>query len=281
MAGNIDKEVVKGFGQEWSAYDQSGLDPEEKKEIFGKYFSVFPWELLPEDGGVGADIGCGSGRWAALVAPRVRKLHLIDASGEALDVARRNLDGIPNVEFHHSGVDEMPIPDRSLDFAYSLGVLHHLPDTEAAIRSVASKLRPGAPFLVYLYYAFDNRHFLFSAIWRASDLMRRIVSRLPFALKNAVCVLIAALVYWPMARAGLILDRLGFATDSWPLIFYMDKSFYLMKTCSLDRFGTRLEQRFTRREITQMLSRSGFKDVRFSDSAPYWCAVGIMKSETK
>jgi hypothetical protein len=44
-----------------------------------------------------------------------------------------------------------------MDFGYSLGVLHHVADTEGALRAAVRTLKPGAPLLVYLYYAFDNR----------------------------------------------------------------------------------------------------------------------------
>ena len=46
----------------------------------------------------------------------------------------------------------MPIKDNSMDFGFSLGVLHHLPDPFEGIKSCVTKLKPGAPFLVYLYY---------------------------------------------------------------------------------------------------------------------------------
>ena len=97
-APNIDVETVRGFGDEWTRFDQRNVSSQEREEIFAMYFGIFPfsdrsitWE--------GFDLGCGSGRWAALVAPQVAKLHLIDASAEALAVARRNLEGVVNCDF--------------------------------------------------------------------------------------------------------------------------------------------------------------------------------------
>ncbi|HWL72712.1 MAG TPA: class I SAM-dependent methyltransferase, partial [Burkholderiaceae bacterium] len=127
-----------------------------------------------------------------LVAPRVKHLHVLDASPLALETARQNLAGTPNVSFHLAGVDSIPLPDASLDFAYSLGVLHHVPDTAAAIRDVARKLKHGAPLLIYLYYAFDNRPRWFRAIWHVSAWVRLVVSRLPYALRLAASQFIAA-----------------------------------------------------------------------------------------
>jgi hypothetical protein len=63
--------------------------------------------------------------------------------------------------------------------------------------------------------------------------------------------------------------------SAWPLSYYRDKPFYVMRTDALDRLGTRLEKRFTRADISGMLHDAGFVEARFSDSAPYWCAVAI------
>jgi len=273
---NLDVNVVKDFGSEWSRFDQSILSPDDHSELFEDYFHIFPWESL-QLGSIGADIGCGSGRWAILAAPRVGHLSLVDPSGEALAVARQNLSKAANVSFHQASVDGLPFEEGSLDFAYSLGVLHHVPDTAEAIHSIAQVLKPSAPFLIYLYYAFDQRPLWFRAIWRTSNMLRKFVSRMPLPLKNLFCEGIALLVYLPLARSALLLERFGMLPDSWPLAYYRSRGYYVMRTDSLDRFGTRLEQRFSRQEITTMLQSAGFTDIRFSDTQPFWCAVGIKK----
>lgn len=275
-ANNTDEKVVADFGSEWSRFGQSELSSEEREVMFDDYFRIFPWDQLPASAS-GADIGCGSGRWAVLVAPQVAHLHCVDASAVALDVARRNLHKQLNVEFHLASVEDLPFPDSALDFAYSLGVLHHVPDTAAAVKSVARVLKPGAPLLLYLYYAFDTRPFWFKLLWRVSDIARRVISCLPSKLKNLVCDVIAALVYWPLARLGLLLERLRLMPASWPLSSYRDKSFYTLRTDALDRFGTRLEQRYTQAQIRSFMSEAGLIDLHFSDHPPYWCVVGYKK----
>ena len=192
-----------------------------------------------------------------------------------LKYQKKNLSDAPNVRFEQASVGLLPLEDSSLDFAYSLGVLHHVPDTAAAIRSISKKLKYGAPFLVYLYYSFDNRGALYRGIWRASDIVRRIVSPMPFGLRYWVSQAFAMILYWPLARTALFLDRLGICPKSWPLAYYKDKPFYVLRTDALDRFGTRLEQRFTRKQIQSMMESAGLTDIRFSEAAPYWCAVGI------
>jgi ubiquinone/menaquinone biosynthesis C-methylase UbiE len=274
---NLDPQVTRGFGQEWSTFrqDQDHLSQQQRQDIFDDYFRIFPWHLLPPGGGVGIDVGCGTGRWSMNVAPFVQHLHLLDASSEALAVAKENLSFAKNVSFHAKSVAEIPLPPNSLDFAYSLGVLHHVPNTQAAIEAIADKLKPGAPILVYLYYAFDNRPAWYRLLWRVANLGRLVVSRLPHSLRLVVSYAIAALIYWPLARGAGVLSRLGISPPSLPLAWYANKSFYVMRTDAYDRFCTRLEKRFTRIEIEQMLNRAGFDSVRFSNNAPFWCAVGV------
>lgn len=273
---NIDPKTVAGFGDEWTRFDQSDLSRDERQDIFDSYFAVFPWQSLPA-GAVGMDVGCGSGRWASLVAPKVGHLHCIDASADALAVTRRNLAFAPNASFHHASVDAIPIPDGSLDFGYSLGVLHHVPNTPDAVSACVAKLKKGAPFLLYLYYAFDNRPRWFRAVWKLSDAGRQVVSRLPHGARYVASQAIAAGVYYPLARSAKALERTGLDVSHLPLSGYRDRSFYTMRTDALDRFGTRLEQRFTRAEITAMMERAGLENIRFHDGMPFWCAVGTKR----
>jgi ubiquinone/menaquinone biosynthesis C-methylase UbiE len=274
---NLDPQVACGFGQEWSTFrqDTEHLSQQQRQEIFDDYFRIFPWHLLPPGGGAGIDVGCGTGRWSMLVAPRVEHLHLLDASAAALAVAKENLSFAKNVSYHFNGVADMPLPPKSLDFAYSLGVLHHVPDTQAAIAAIAGKLKPGAPFLVYLYYALDNRPGWYRALWRISNVARLVISRLPHPARLVISQAIAVLIYWPLACVARLLSRLGLSPRALPLSYYADKTFYVMRTDAYDRFCTRLEKRFTRNEIEHMLLRAGFADVRFSEREPFWCAVGI------
>jgi len=144
----------------------------EAKRRFAEYFSLIRWECLPA-GAIAADIGCGSGRWAVQVAPKVGMLHSVDASEKAFAVARRNLGAYLNCHFHQAAVDAIPLPPDSLDFCYSVGVLHHVPDTQAAIAACAAFLKPGAPLLLYLLYSLDNRPRGDLAVGRAVPLRRR------------------------------------------------------------------------------------------------------------
>jgi len=278
---NVDANVVRGFGKEWSTFrqDEESLSREQRQAIFEDYFRIFPWDLLPPGGGTGIDVGCGTGRWSIMVAPRVAHLHCLDVNAEVVAVARENLKGIQNVSFQVKSVAEIALPMESLDFAFSLGVLHHVPDTQKALRTIAEKLKPGAPFLIYLYYAFDNRPRWYRVLWTLSNGVRVVVSRLPHPVRKAISETIAALVYWPLARAAALLARSGVLQTSFPLAWYGDKSYYVMRTDAYDRFCTQVEKRFSKVQIEHMLTNAGFESVTFSDAPPYWCAVGIKSAQ--
>lgn len=96
--------------------------------------------------------------------------------------------------------------------------------------------------------------------WAASDHVHRVVSRLPLQVRLAVTGTVAAL-----ARIARLLETLGRDVTSVPLAFYRRRSFYVMRNYALDRFGTRLEQRFTRDQIRALLVAAGFEDARFGE----------------
>ena len=250
--GNLDRGVVAGFGAEWSRFDQSGRDEADLRATFESYFRLFPWEGLPEAAS-GFDLGCGSGRWARFVAGRVGSLLCVDASREALAVARRNLGGCANVRFLQGSAGSLPLAARSFDFGYALGVLHHLPSPALGLADAVRLLRPGAPLLVYLYYALDDRPAWYRAVWRVSNAVRVLVSALPQGPRHAVSQAIALTVYWPLSLAERLVERQGLDCSRIPLAAYRHKLVRLMESCGLER-------------------------VSVSEQAPFWCAVGYARA---
>lgn len=151
------------------------------------------------------------------------------------------------------------------DFGYALGVLHHIPQTEAAIAACVRKLKPRAPFLVYIYYAFDNRPPCFRAIWKASNVVRHVISKMPFPLRKGTTIGIAAAIYYPLSRTARWLKRRGRDVSTFPLGSCCQASFYTMKTGALDRLGTRLEQVLPAPRSRPIMTRCGLTHIAFRD----------------
>ena len=272
MMKNIDKKTVKDFGEEWNKYNQSDLSYEQLEKAYNQYFDIFPFDELSADA-EGFDMGCGSGRWAKLVANNVHSLNCIDPSEKALNVAKQNLSNFSNIRYFNASVNDNILKENSQDFGYCLGVLHHVPDTLEGIKACAKLLKKDAPFLLYLYYNFENRPFFYRLIWKLSDNLRKILSVLPPKTKIFISLLLAFLVYYPLARFALVCEKLGIDTSNFLLADYRKKSFYIMKTDALDRFGTRLEKRFSKDEIQKMLQEAGFRDIKFSKNMPFWVSI--------
>ena len=270
---NVDDRVVEAFGDLMSRFEAGSLDDRELAQIFDVYESIFPWHDLPPDP-IGFDAGCGSGRWARFFAPRVGRLICIDASVEALDVARRVLADHDNVEFRHEDLSAMGIADGSCDFGYSLGVLHHIPDTEDATRACIRKLKPGAPFLVYVYYDLEGVGVVRRSLLTVATGLRMLISRLPRQIRHLVTDLLALVLYLPLARLARSVEQSGRDPSRIPLFQYRNRSLYVIRNDALDRFGTRLEKRYSRAEVVELLEGSGLSDIAFSDGPPWWVAVG-------
>ena len=267
---NIDWETVNSFGEEWNKFDVFSEADIEK--IGNDYFDIVSSDLLNKETTV-LDVGFGSGRWIKYIAKHVKFVEGIDPSN-AIFSAAHFLSSTPNVRLTQASVEAIPFTDNSFDFVYSLGVLHHLPNTELAIKRCFEKTKNGGHFLLYLYYNLDNRSIIHKSLFHVSNLLRKGISKLPRKLKSFVCDLIAILVYWPMAKLGNILSLFSSTmADSFPLGYYRKTSFHIMRNDALDRFGTPLELRFSKQEIESMLVRCGFYNITFSKNPPYWHVI--------
>lgn len=100
------------------------------------------------------DAGCGAGLSAVGLfgdrLHRVRYLGLDVSTAVEQAAARMARRGYP-AAFIQTSLMTPPIADGSVDVVFSQGVLHHTDSTEAAIKALARKLRPGGRFLFYVY----------------------------------------------------------------------------------------------------------------------------------
>lgn len=270
---NQDDHVISHFGGEWKAFNY--LDSEQMQVIaeqFEAYIRPLPEVLLQKKNLEIADFGAGSGRWAHFLLEHASRLWLIEPGVESFAVLKQRFSASARVRLLNETVSENEVPDSCLDLAVSLGVLHHMPDTQLGIQDIYKKIKPGGHFLCYLYYALENKPIIYRLIWNVSNKFRVGISKLPYRSRRIVCEIIAALVYLPLAKLSKLVEKIGFSSKNVPLHHYKDMNFYVMRNDALDRFGTSLEQRFTRAQISQMLENAGFdlKTLNFSDSEPFW-----------
>ncbi len=271
---NIDKGTVDSFGQEWNAFHEFG--DRDLQRLGDSYFDIVTNEMINNENTIAADFGCGSGRWTKYIANRVKKIAAIDPS-DAIFAADEVLAETPNAELFKGSISNLPFNDNYFDFGFSIGVLHHIPDTKQALKDCVKKIKPGGYFLVYLYYNFENRGFLFKALFKLSDMVRWVVCKFPSGIKKFVCDILAVLFYMPFVLFSRLLRFFGGSKkvrSKIPLYRYENTSYYIIRNDALDRFGTPLEQRFSKAEIETMMKEGGLTDIVFGTAIPYWHAIG-------
>lgn len=270
---NLDEKTVLSFGEEWLKFNS--FTENEIKIAGDQYFDIVNENILTKETVV-LDLGCGSGRWTKYLANKVKMVEAVDPS-EAIFAASALLKDNLNVRITQASVSNIPFEDESFDFIICLGVLHHIPDTQQALTDLIKKLKPNGHILLYLYYSLDNRGKLYKLIFKSSTLIRKLVSKCPHGLKKIICDLIAILIYMPLVFLTRIL-RFILGEKKWinkiPLSYYKDKSFNIIRNDALDRFGTPLEQRFSKLEIKKMLNNAGVLRSEFSNNEPFWHVLG-------
>ena len=129
------------------------------------------------------DAGCGTGSYAAALAPHVRSVTLVDANEGMLAVAREKLADVEASEFFEGTLQRLPFDDNSFDAVMTNQVLHHIgdeaggawPEHHKVFSEYRRVLRPGGTLVLNTcaQVQLRNGFWFYSLIPRAADSMRR------------------------------------------------------------------------------------------------------------
>jgi SAM-dependent methyltransferase len=259
--GAFSKDIQRSFGAEWLQFEE--IMPEHEGE-FRQYFDGVDLQEL--SGARVCDLGCGMGRWSYFLKDSVRELVLVDFS-EAIFVARQNLRSADNAVFVMADVTQLPFRSDFADFAFCLGVLHHLPLN--ALQQVRQLSRFAPRLLIYLYSALDSRPRFHRVLLGGVDAVRKTVSKVENPGFRTVFTWAATFgLYLPMIGLGALIRPLGLANKVPLYEFYHGKSLNRIRQDVYDRFFTSIEQRFSRQEILEMTDT--FSTISVSDQLPLW-----------
>ena len=212
--------TAASFGWQWQHFTQA-------EEFYAEQFLGWIAPVKPEffQGKVVLEGGCGKGRHTQLAARwGARDVIGVDLSA-AVDTAFAATRHLENAHIIQGDLYHLPVA-KKIDYAFSVGVLHHLPDPRAGFVSLASKLKPGGHLSAWVYGA-ENNEWITKWI---SPLRRRLTSRLnPRALLH-LSKLPAALIYITTKLVYRPLNQIAGGAMAQHL-FYND---YLM---AISRFG--------------------------------------------
>jgi SAM-dependent methyltransferase len=244
------------FGDEWQRFP----------ELLRVHTDIFRWYF---EGGGGVrwpglrvlDAGCGMGRWLHFARQEGARIVGMDVSA-AIDVAAQR-EGAA-ADFVQADLRQPPFPPESFDLVYSLGVVHHVSDPAAAVRTLAALVRPGGSLRLYVYRSLEDDPLVRRALLGVVTALRRVTTRLPPDALHAFSWMVAAvatsafLVPRRVLRRTSAGDRL---TRGLPLVQYTDVPFRMLVAEQFDRFGAPLEGRYRRDEVEAWLRGAGLEVV--------------------
>jgi SAM-dependent methyltransferase len=240
-------DLVKGsperFGYSWDHYAE--LLPEHEEQFLR-------WTALDRGAWQGVrflDGGCGIGRnsyWP---------MQYGAAGGVAVDVddrtlgrARHNLEPFPSVEVRKQSIYEIAETD-AFDIAFSIGVVHHLADPDAAVARLTRAAKPGGLVLVWLYGRENNGW----VVHVFNPVRRALFSRLPLPVVHALS--------WPLTALLWCALRLGVMPNAYYRLI-RKFSFEHLRAIVFDHMIPRIALYYTRAEAEALLARAGLIEVQ-------------------
>lgn len=175
------------FGYQWQRFQRTQLDHAQRN--LSELDFARKTGLKSEDlkGKLVLDVGCGMGRFAEVVTRWGARVVGIDLSAAA-EVAAKNLFDREFVAFQ-ADVFSLPFAPETFDCIYSMGVLHHTPDCEKAVKALPQYLKPGGTLAVWLYSGYNKWY-------RFSDQYRKVTHRISPGVLHGFFRVAVPLLYW-------------------------------------------------------------------------------------
>ena len=231
------------FGYSWDRY--ADLLPEHEEQFLR-------WTALDKSFWKGlrfVDGGCGIGRNAywPMTYGALGGLA-VDVDDRTLGHARRNLAQFPGIEVRKQSIYEIAEAD-TFDVAFSIGVVHHLSDPDAAVARLAYAAKPGGLVLVWLYGRENNEWI----VHLFNPLRRALFSRLPLRLVHGLS--------WPLTAVLWFSLRLGMPPGAYYRQIHRF-SFKHLRAIVFDHMIPRIALYYTRAQAEALLARAGLTDIR-------------------
>lgn len=199
--------------------------------------------------GVTLEVGCGYGRFVDVAQRLGAEIIGIDLSTHSIELAHDFVGLRDRVHLVQCDLFRLPFRRGSIDRAYSIGVLHHTPDTRAAFQAVVPFVKPGGRIAIWVYHPEQKR---------SANRWRVLTARLPHRVLYGVCVLNQALFSWVRALpGGSRINALIPGATPRP-----GRPFWLRVLGDFDNLSPRFAHVHTEREVQEWFESAGLEGVR-------------------
>jgi ubiquinone/menaquinone biosynthesis C-methylase UbiE len=247
---------VESFSFQWLKFRRTQLDREDSRESEETFFAKTLFQPGELRGKTILDAGCGMGRFLDVASKHGAACVGVDLSF-AVEAAHENLGDRPNVHIIQADLRELPFPDASFDFIYSIGVLHHTPDCRTSFLSLLRLLKPGGKIAIWLYHLEAYR-------FSRSERYRRLTTRLPPRFLHALCHV--AVPYYYLTR----IPRLGARFyNLLPISVHPGWRWRILDT--FDWYSPKYQSKHTFPEVFGWFREAGLIDIEIADPAVTVC----------
>jgi SAM-dependent methyltransferase len=257
----------ESFGYQWTHFSEMALD---FRQNFLNYIAPVNESFFP--GKLGIDVGCGFGRHIYNAATFGAEMVGLDIS-DAIESTRKNTKHFPNVHLVQADVYHPPFSAGTFDFAYSIGVLHHLPDPEDAFRHVISLVRPGGAAFIWVY---SNRRRVVNFVLES---VRAVTTRMPPQLQHGISFAAAA-VDWVcfIKPCSLLMHLFAGRSENFPLqrlSLYSKYPFQVVWADWFDRLAAPIRFYYDGQDLNGWLRRASLSRTAVSPTGLFgWRAYG-------
>lgn len=239
------------FGRQWNWFRKVQIDSHNRNsESMTTFRESTGWREGDLNGRKVLDAGVGAGRFAECAVKCGGEVFGVDLT-RAVDAAFANIGREPRVNIAQADIFSLPFRPGTFDCGYSIGVLHHTPDPEAAFGRVADAIRPGGELAIYVYSRYGPGH-------RWSDLIRKVTTRMPAPIMLGLSAGAVPMYYaYKVPLIGRVL-RLAVPASEHP-----DWRWRWLDT--FDWYTPKYQFKYLYPEIYRWYSNAGFRDMVIFD----------------
>ena len=250
------------YGELWKKNNYYAIETAPSTWHFDKIQEVFPGPIIT--GHVGVEIGCGSGYDTYLLAKQYPNVTFLSFDiSEGVFTAKKLVRNLPNVFLFRASALHIPIKTKSCDFAYSYGVLHHLPDPYCGFKEVVRILKPSSPFFLYLYEKHEDNFWKEKAVQIVSW-MRRLTSRLSPKTLEILSIMFSPFVVIFFSWPAQVLKQFHCTSRiAQKIPFNFGTGLFSVRGDLYDRFGAPYEYRFSRKDLVEWYQNTQCEDYFF------------------